>query len=458
MDRYKIKEGASTVSLEDMLEARERRSSIQRELLSVWKRPLICFTLNIPGEYKVFPLVERCFEEGKTLILRLLGKKSITYWEVRVKTGLEGYFIADGNAREIKMMLLPLEESHPLGRLFDIDVFEPGGSALHRTDLGQPERSCLVCGKPVWACARSRAHASEDLLWSAVQLLNEYFDGQIADLLAQLAIRALMTEVCVTPKPGLVDRADNGSHDDMNIFRFIDSSCALFGYFRNLTLFCLRYEGEYTKLLSRIRFHGLLAEDAMLVATNGVNTQKGALFTLGLLCAAAGILYGRGEVLTEDSLCELCRIIAEPVEVELTTSQQRTNGEAAFLNYGIRGVRGEAILGFPNVRSHALPVLRALLGQGYTLDEAAVVALLHLIAHVDDTNIIARAGLPTLRGIQVEIGSVLERERDVKALLAYADELNTRFIPRRISPGGCADLLSAAIFVNSLLTISANPE
>lgn len=111
----------------------------------------------------------------------------------------------DAEARELKAAMIAIEDTHPLGRLFDIDVLCLDSMSLKGALQGRPERECLICGKPVWACARNRAHSAEDIAFRAYFLLREFFLGQFADQIAADAQTALSYEVAVTPKPGLVD-------------------------------------------------------------------------------------------------------------------------------------------------------------------------------------------------------------------------------------------------------------
>ena len=255
----------------------------------------------------------------------------------------------------------------------------------------------------------------------------------------QQALRALMTEVCITPKPGLVDRANNGAHKDMNIFTFIDSATALFPYFCDVAEYSQKYEGELEDLLPELAPIGIKAEEAMFRATGGVNTHKGAIFSLGILCAAA--------VSKKRPLSEACALIAKSRTRGRTNDPVTTNGERIYTQYGISGILGEAAAGFPNVFDVALPVLRKQVEAGSSLEEAGVAALLHLIASVDDTNIIARRGIDGLRQIQKEVGDKISSFTNPNQYIAYAEELDERFIGQNISPGGCADLLAAGLFV-----------
>jgi triphosphoribosyl-dephospho-CoA synthase CitG len=278
--------------------------------------------------------------------------------------------------------------------------------------------------------------------------------SSFADQVAKQAVRALITEVCITPKPGLVDRANNGAHEDMDIFTFVDSSLALYPYFRDSTAYSLAYDGRCDGLLSKLVPRGIQGEQDMLIATGGVNTHKGAIFSLGVLCAAVAVVAKQTDTAKEAALQDACiALAAGRTRRKALPTNDVTNGERIYGQYGIRGVIGEAAAGFPHVFNLALPRFREQIKEGNTIETAGVVALLHLIAQVDDTNIIARSGIETLREVQEVVRGVLgEHSNDKNALRyrAYAQELDSMFIQRGISPGGCADLLAVTLLIDAL--------
>ena len=136
-------------------------------------------------------------------------------------------------------------------------------------------------------CARSRRHSAEELARRTREIIVDHFQTKRASRIAELAERALLCELAVTPKPGLVDMETNGAHEDMDRFTFVRSACALRPCFERCAR--LGMENRSTEeTFFRLRREGLLAEETMLAATGGVNTHKGAIFSLGLLCCAAG--------------------------------------------------------------------------------------------------------------------------------------------------------------------------
>ncbi len=439
------------VSLEEMLAARELRAARQMNLLQSYQLPLICFTLNIAGPTKTYPLARQAFDEGKRLMLSQLARHhmKVAFFEEWIeKTGYECYMIVDALPEKIKRQTVAIEDQSAIGRLFDIDVLLLGRGKISRQDLGLAERKCLLCDNPAAACARSRSHSLEDLDRQTRMLIRNYFDQQYADCMARLATRALLYEVNTTPKPGLVDRDNNGAHDDMDTFTFIDSATALTSWFRDIARQGLAFAGEPKDLLASIRYTGQLAEDAMFAATNGINTHKGLVFSLGIICAAAGYLHARGLPEDTDNLLDCCALIASGAEDDLsgvTRTNAKTHGENIFAASGIKGIRGEAAAGFPSVRQTALPIINMLTTQGYTVNDAGAVALLHLLTRVQDTNIISRAGLKTLQLIQEQAKNLIsQKDLTVECLMTQLKRLDASFIQNNISAGGCADLLAVA--------------
>ena len=164
------------VTLTEMLDARERRVSIQNHLLTRHKLPLICLTLNIPGPVKVFSKIPDAYEEGCRRIRFLLTQNQfpiIDFIETRDKTGYEAFFSIDANASDIKKAMVSIEDQDRLGRLFDIDVIGENGLKLSREEFGLPPRLCLLCGRPAHECSRSRAHSVPELTKHIQKILNE---------------------------------------------------------------------------------------------------------------------------------------------------------------------------------------------------------------------------------------------------------------------------------------------
>ncbi|MBP2309459.1 triphosphoribosyl-dephospho-CoA synthase CitG [Azospirillum melinis] len=269
--------------------------------------------------------------------------------------------------------------------------------------------------------------------------------------LAHLAHRSLLRELLLTPKPGLVDRRNCGSHRDMDLSSFLASARAIAPWFRRF--FERGLEGcavPADLFLAGIRADGMACERVMLHATGGVNTHKGSIFAFGLLCAAAGRLAGQGRALRREPLCaEVAAICAEVVGELRRPGEAGTAGEHLYRRHGLTGARGEAASGFATVRNHALPAFERLRPHGPRM--ALHAALLELLAFNPDTNVVSRGGLAGLAFLQGE-AMRLRRDGGVAApdYLHRLAALDDGAIRRNLSPGGSADLLAVTWFLAHL--------
>lgn len=273
---------------------------------------------------------------------------------------------------------------------------------------------------------------------------------------SDLATQALVRELELTPKPGLVDRANSGSHRDMDMTTFRASIAAVSPWFARFFQKGLRSAGAAApSLLRHIRMDGLACERAMLHATGGVNTHKGGIFALGLLCAAAGRLSATGQAPGSDHLCaEVASMCLGLVQNELSASMYaQTAGERLYCAHGLTGARGEAQSGFAMARAHGLqPYLRAR-AQGWDEERALLEALLHLLAHNPDTNLVARGGLAGLDRVQTHARRLLAHgDLSTPARKQQLRAFDQLLIRHHLSPGGSADLLSVVWFLAGMDT------
>ena len=270
-------------------------------------------------------------------------------------------------------------------------------------------------------------------------------------LIAEYADQALLTELMLTPKPGLVDQRNSGAHRDMDLRTFLASASAIRPWWpRFVEAGYASADIAASALLPLVRPAGVLCEQAMMQATGRVNTHKGAIFSLGLLCTAAGRLMATEAELNRERICsEVASICAGVVERELNaTHDARTAGERIFRGYGLTGARGEAASGYATVRTVALPVYERLRLDGTREHIALLQVLLKLLSVNDDTNVVSRGGLDGLDYVRtyarklLRDGGALARH-GVEKMEAFDDEL----IARRLSPGGTADLLAVTWFL-----------
>lgn len=259
-----------------------------------------------------------------------------------------------------------------------------------------------------------------------------------------VAADCLVQELETWPKPGLVSHVDNGSHDDMDAATFRRSAAAIRPYLQGLA-----DAGALGFGMGRLRIIGLEAERAMFAATSGVNTHRGAIFGLGLLCAAAGAKAG-GLV---DPALPLGDVVARLWGNSILDGPVllHSHGSAARRRFRAGGARIEAANGFPSIYGIGLPALRRTTPVvPEDMEAARVEACFALIASVEDTNLLHRGGLDGLlfahdaaQGF-IDAGGVR-----APGWRARAQSIHDSFVARRLSPGGSADLLAMTLFVDA---------
>lgn len=251
-------------------------------------------------------------------------------------------------------------------------------------------------------------------------------------LVADLAERALRLELDTTPKPGLVDRQDNGAHKDMDYALMSKSISALRPYLTRLAV-------ESAKDIDPVKIKeiGIEAEKAMLKATGGVNTHKGALFCIGLSVAAASCLACSTGAVEAYSFKELVSRAASEIP-----SARGTHGAEAMRSFKAVGALENARAAYPELFADWLPYYRSLEGDPFRCHKT----LLHIMTTLDDTNILHRRGAEGLAHAEAEAARLLEDFSE-----SGLSSLNKDFIRENISPGGSADMLSLTIFIESII-------
>ena len=433
-------------TLPEVLENRENRVRRQRKLLDEYRETLVCLTMNIPGPIKNNDLIAAGYRLGKQRLLDIFRSSGIAVLhreEISGVTGCEGFFVLDAAAEKVKKLTVQLEEASSFGRLLDIDVLTPEGEKLSRP-VG---RTCLICGKPASICGPVRAHSAAQLFQRTEEILQEAVAEAKARRIGAQAAKALLYEVCITPKPGLVDRNNSGAHRDMDIFTFMASASALQPYFTDCAKIGMETPSP-AETFEKIRLRGMVAEGEMRRQTGGVNTHKGAIFTMGLACAAAGQMGA----FDAEQLLAKCAAMTHGLTAKdfqnVTPASARTAGEKLYAAYGITGIRGQAEAGFPAVKQYGLPVLEKGLAEGLSIDRAGVGALLAILAHTDDTNLITRSDRETQQTTAKNVAALLEEAPypQWETLM----KLDRQFTESNLSPGGSADLLALTLFIHFL--------
>ena len=287
-------------------------------------------------------------------------------------------------------------------------------------------------GQPVSASRMRQALASGSLSQAAALVPQ----STVSYLIAHLATDALRAELNTTPKPGLVDRHDSGAHKDMDLAIMSRSIDALQPYFDKLALLGSQASMPETEQVRQI---GIDAEKAMLNATGGVNTHRGALFSLGLTTLAASSCMAHDGKVNEQSLRNLIMQAAQGF-----TPTAGTHGNNAVNAHRVTGALDLAKAGYQQLFNDWLPAYRDWLAED--ANSACHKLLLLIMSQLDDTNVIHRVGYEQAQQVKQEAHALLNSYS-----VAGMEAMNRDYIARNISPGGSADMMALTLFIHSIL-------
>ncbi|MDO9628926.1 MAG: citrate lyase holo-[acyl-carrier protein] synthase [Acholeplasmataceae bacterium] len=415
--------------MSDLLTARESRHFRIQELHDTFNLPLISIKANIPGENKniseAYLLVRLFLNELKPYV-------SIKYLEYKESMDGPYYLIVTlkDNHQDIKSILVGIEDTHPLGRFVDLDFYLDGQKSVSRGDLKLPFRKCYLCENDAHDCSRNQTHTIKEL----TSFIHKSIEKYLFNLVTDYAEKAMLYELNIEHKFGLVTKTTMGSHSDMTYDLMLKAQKVIIPYFGKMFIKGYR-SNDIHNLFIEAREIGISAEEEMLKETGGINCYKGLIFVLGLVMLSTGymishhqqfdLIFKNVQNMTKDLLKEFDR---DPI----------TFGEQAFHTHQVKGARGEAYLGFPTIHL-------ALVNLEYkdSLSDSALRGLLQMIIlSTDDTVLLKRAG-------------TLERYMMIKRKLSEVDTENldeviefTKYcIKENISFGGSADLLVSTIFL-----------
>ena len=264
--------------------------------------------------------------------------------------------------------------------------------------------------------------------------------------MARLARQALIAEAELTPKPGLVDRRGNGAHADLSLDIMRHSAVAIEPYFCRMALVSSGARPSQA-MREQLALIGRQAERAMLEVTGGSNSHKGAIWTLGLLVSAFAMHDNDG--VTASAVAATAKDIASFEDRALP--RLISHGDAVARRYGVAGARGEALCGFPHVMNVALPVLHWKRRNGATEQVARLDTLFSIMARLNDTCLLYRGGEPALAAARdgaatIEAAGGIATAQGRQRLW----QLDRRLLDLNVSPGGSADLLAAALFLDAV--------
>ncbi|MGA7748787.1 MAG: triphosphoribosyl-dephospho-CoA synthase, partial [Gallionella sp.] len=243
---------------------------------------------------------------------------------------------------------------------------------------------------------------------------------------------------------------DNGAHLDMDAATFVRSLFSLRGYFVAIAVAGMRDAG-----FAELQQLGVAAESQMLRATRGINTHRGAIFTHGILAAAAGCASARNMVPSDENLRAIVTAnwSSDLRAIAVACTATPSHGQLMAARHAVTGARGEALLGFPSIFEIALPGLRGALARGADTRKALLHTFFVLLAVTLDTNVLFRGGAEGLQFIQTQAKDFLERGSVFEpGWQQRAESLHRQCSEKNLSPGGSADLLAAAWFIHQLQT------
>ena len=339
------------------------------------------------------------------------------------------------------------EPTDPLTRRYNELMHQQlGEEHVHEIQREQQEGSAI-------SASRVRKAMMEGCLWDAIQLVPP---TTIPYIIGHLASMALQTELDTTPKPGLVDRNDNGAHRDMDHALMQRSIQALHPYFVRLAQLGFTDKQPCHDEIVNI---GIEAEREMFKATGGVNTHKGALFSIGLAAVAlAGESFcritqaeGCGTMAYNDVNSKQIQSLSNSIAslARLFPDTNGTHGSKAKANNILKGALDNAREGYTQLFKAWLPfyIDRIAEGDNYALHKT----LLRIMCDLDDTNIVYRTSMETMQEVKTEARQMLDTSRNIVNFEAALQAMNTDYIHSNISPGGSADMLSLVVFLSCVV-------
>lgn len=406
--------------LEKVLNARENKKKIIESYLD--KYQVITLKANIAGENKNTKEAYILLSYFDILINKFCIEKKI----IDDYDGPMVLYLCSKD-KLLKQEMINIEENNILGRFIDIDVFFNSDISISRGIL----RKCYLCNSPAFVCARERKHSIEEINeFLKINLLIE-----LKKIIYNLCEDAIMTELNLHPKFGLVTPYCRGSHKDMDYNLMIKAKETIIPYF--IKMFEETYNSIKTinEVFEHVRIIGIEAENAMLLKTNGINAYKGLIFALGLFVTAVAFKFNN--LLNSDSIFDIIKKMTKGISKESNEGLD-TFGKIAYQKYGIKGARFEAEEGFTSVQ-HCL--------KKFSLDneKSYYEALCYLISHIDDTVLLKRCN-----NIQNYLNTKLMFE-DFKYDKEKIKMISNYCIENNLSFGGSADLFIVLIFIKKLL-------
>lgn len=389
---------------------------------------VLFFGTNIPGPDKFRPGSTALVQQAMALLQEPLDLE--THSKGCDLLGPFQMAVTLAPPETVKTAAMVIETSLPAGRLLDIDIYTPGGVQVDRATVQAPPRTCLLCAEPAGACIRLGRHSALELREAVDHLLQPWVPGLPAISpgdLAQALVQGALQELRVTPKPGLVDGLDNGSHRDLTYVN-MEASAGLLSIYYDEILHCFTHQ----KPLQDFVQAGKDAEGRMFSAIQA-NAHKGYIFLSGLVLLA------------------LCECQGEMPRLRGTIAQLATRFFAQFDPPGgatlrhrqtVGGIQAEAVQGLPAIFDWGLPRYQEALHAGWGQEAAAFYLMAMLMQCVEDTTALQRCGPDGLQRVKQD-GLRLQRLLETRECpKAWLSELNLEYQRLGLTMGGVADCMA----------------
>ena len=410
--------------MNQILTDRENRKHIIKSYIKS-NNIIVALKVTLPGEDKRrIP----CRIINNLLRERLLAYKILK--KVQEIEDFDGYltlYEVDSNEyQKIKKDMILIEETHPLGRYVDIDVYYQNEVPLSRTSFGKEMRKCYICDDFAVVCSRLKRHTTCDL----IEKISNDTKNYLRQIYKTRITKALFYELDLHPKFGLVTKYSNGSHHDMDYQVMKKAIEAITPFLTEMVI--IGAFNQIEDIREMIRHTGILAEKEMLKATNNINAYKGMIYIMGFACAAIGYLLANdgdfSDIITEISKNELSHF------KNLNTIN--TFGEKMHKIYGITGARGVVANGLTIIKDCYQIIKDKNLDNSKLLHET----LCYIVGNIDDTVLLKRAiTIDKYNYYKNMISSINNFE------IEYLNQITEKCIQDNISFGGASDILATAI-------------
>ncbi len=438
----------------EFLYDRDKRVDYQEHLLKENKdKTLVTIRINYPGIEKSNYITDDIVNIIYNDILTYYGKFIVFKDKYKNKEGIIAHFLFDLDFVKVKKEMINMEEEHILGRCLDIDVYTLKNNkviGISRSDLFKEPRKCFVCDLNAKICSRAQTHSIDEIKGYFEKVYTDFIDTQkktdfLAYEVSQMALKAMISEVSTFPSFGLVSPVSSGSHKDMDYYTFLNSAVAITPFLKEMFKVGYSYY-PCEHIFDAIRDIGKECEEKMFEATNNINTHKGMIFLMGISMAAIGKALYENKEFSEikDIIKSMVKNILDDFR-DIHNKKKLTHGEKLYLEHGFTGIRGQVQDGLSVLFDN---IIDNYVNSNLKENDLYTQILIELMARVEDSTIVYRHDINTLKKVQsdakvlLDMGGVFTKEGKVKCY-----ELEDLYINENISPGGCADLLAISILL-----------